>query len=64
MTFPRRASSAFMDFARAWRATTVQVVGLVVFCAGWGLLALWLGVVLAGLCICAVGYVLDDGSGN
>lgn len=44
----------------AWHVNFVQFSGLGLFSFGFWSLAHWLGYVVAGLCVCLVGYALES----
>lgn len=46
-------------FISAVAANTLQIVGLAVIASGFFVLALWLGLIVAGLMIALIGWAID-----
>lgn len=47
-------------FVRAHVANALQVAGLAVFASGGFVIALWLGLFLAGIFLCVIGWAVDE----
>lgn len=44
------------------KTTVLQLVGVAAFCAGTYMIAVWLGLMITGLAIVAIGHLLDKGA--
>lgn len=62
--FLRRGTRTTIDavsrFVRAHVANALQVAGLAVFASGGFVIALWLGLFLAGIFLCVIGWAVDE----